>query len=254
MRLTDEQIESILARTEPELADLDRNDHQRLAEARAVRDRLKSAFASTIAGASLAERISASLKTPPARSPRDAGRRRRAIWLTRHLVPVAAAAAAVFVVAVVLEFGAEPAPGPAELVRIHNDNLTAAGQFVAEADADRIAEHFREHLGFAPRICPHDEHTALKGGCVARFRGRKAATYLLAADDREISVVVTDEPPDAMGLTCKCGCGMAECRCFHTGQCSGCNIVSVRIAGHSYTAVGAAPPEQLKDILARLRT
>ena len=255
MKLTDEQFESILAGAEGEPAELDRDDRERLAEARAVRGRLKSAFASTTAGASLAERISASLKTAPAPVQSDPARRRRAIRLTWRLAPVGAAAAAMLVAAALFNFWSEPAAaGPAELARIHNDNLTAAGEFLAAGDADQIAGHFRKHLGFSPRILPHDEHTALKGCCVAEFRGQKAATYLLTAGGRKISVVVTDEMPDAMGLTCKCGCGMAECTCFHTGQCDGRNIVSVRIAGRSYTAVGAAPPEQLKDILSRLRT
>ena len=259
MTLTDEQFESILAGTEPEPPALGPDDRARLDEARAVRERLRKAFEPVTAGAPLGERIGAALRRQP--EPTDAqsrgqyrNRRPRVVRLVKWLAPLAAAAAVLIVLAV-LDFGAEPAAaGPAELTRIHTDNLAAAGQFLAAGDADQIAEHFQKHMGFTPKICPHDGHTALIGCCVAEFQGRKAATYLLTAGGRKISVVITDETPDAMGLTCKCGCGMAECTCFHTGQCDGRNIVSVRIAGRSYTAVGAAPPEQLKDILSHLRT
>ena len=253
MRLTDEQLEAIVCSQAPEPADLDAADRARLTEARAVRGRLKSAFASVTAGAALAERISASLRTPVAADQSDTARRRRVIRLTWRLAPIAAAAALLIAVAL-LDFGAEPAlAGPTELARIHNDNLTPTGRFLAVSDADQIARHFQKHLGFSPRIRVPGDRAVLVGGCVAEFRGKPAATYLLALGEQRVSVIVTSESPQDMGLVCECGCGLSDCTCCHTGQCGDCNIISVRIGDRSYNVVGSVPPEVLKSLLVRLQ-
>ena len=66
MKLTPEQIEDILSGKTPQGGDLDAEDLARLAEARAMRARLRSAFDSTHAPDSLAGKVRAGLKSASA--------------------------------------------------------------------------------------------------------------------------------------------------------------------------------------------
>jgi len=253
MTLTNEQLEAILAGEQASPDGLDAADRARLDEARAVRTRLQSAFASIEAGAPLTERLSAAL-----RSASEAGaaptptpvRRGRVIGLARWLAPVGVAAAVLLVTALV---GSGGSAAPAELARIHEDNLAAGKGFLRASDAEQVAEHLQAGVGFAPKLAPSGAGADLVGCSVAEFRGRATATYLLAVGGQKVSVIVTDEAPQDMGLVCGCGCGMTECACFHTGQCGGRNIISVRLEGRTYSAVGSASPDVLKRILTRLQ-
>ena len=255
MKLTDEQFESILTGAEGEPADLDERDRARLVEARAVRSRVRSAFGSVSAGEALAGRISAAVRAGAhGRGAPSRKQPRRVIRLRWRLAPIGVAAAVLVVAAVMFNFTADrAAAGPAELARIHNDNLTAAGEFLAVGDAAQIAEHLRTRLGFTPKVVSRDGRTRLVGCSVAKFRGRRTATYLVTVDGEKVSVIVTGEPPDEMGLSCGCGCGPTDCNCFHTGRCNGCNIVSVRIGSRSYSAVGTVSAKVLERILHGLR-
>ena len=256
MAMTYEQLEAILSGEAAEPADLSEADRARLDEAGAIRGRLRAAFAGVRVAAPLAERITTALRAAAhgeTTRPLAPGESVRAISLARWLAPVGVAAAVMIVTALLHLAGRPAAAAPAELARIHNDNLAGAGAFFAADDPGRAAEYLKRRLGFAPRMCPHDGHMHVVGCCVARFRGQAAATYLLAVGGEKVSVIVTDEAPQDMGLTCKCGCGLAECRCFHTGRCGGSNIVSVRIGKRSYSAVGSASTDVLKDLLGRLR-
>lgn len=255
MKLTDEQFEAILAGTQDEPADLSEDERLQLAEASAVRGRLRAAFSSVTAGERLGERIGAALRAQAdGQTARSRKPPRRAIRLSWRLAPIGVAAAALVAVALLFNFTADrAAASPAELARIHNDNLAAGGEFLTTASGTRAAEHLTSRLGFTPRICPTDERTTLIGCSVVEFHGRRTATYLLAVGGRKVSVIVTAETPKEMHLPCGCGCGITDCACYHTGRCGEDNIVSIRLGDYSYNAVGAAPPETLKGILARLR-
>ena len=256
MTLTNEQLESILAGEQGEPAGLDAAERQGLDEARAVRARLKSAFASVTAGAPLTRRIATALHAAPGAEtapPPTTPSRGRVIRLARWLAPVGVAAA-VLVATAFLDFGGAPAAAaPAELARIHDDNLAEAKGFFRAGDAGQVAEHLRAGVGFVPRVAAGGAEAKLVGCSVAEFHGRATATYLLAVAGEKISVIVTDEAPQEMGLVCGCGCGLRDCECFHTGQCGGNNIISVRVAGRTYSAVGAASSDVLKGVLRRLQ-
>jgi len=259
MTLTDEQFESILAGSEGEPSDLAADDRARLAEARAVRGRLRKAFEPVTAGTGLAERIGAALQaeteSPDVRSrerEEDGGGRRRVMRFARWLAPLAAAAAVLVAVAVFDFSGERAEAAPVQLARIHSDNLAASGAFHHVSNAEEAAEHLRAHLGFTPQIVSRDGEVILEGCAVAEFRGGKVAAYLLTVGGAKVSVIVTEDSPEAMGLVCGCGCGMTDCRCYHTGHCEGCNIMSLRIGDRSYSAVGAVPGDVLKGVLARL--
>lgn len=248
MTLTEEQFEDLLgAPTVPE--GLAESDRQRLGEARAIRERLRGALAGVRASEGLAGRIRAGLEEKP-QAQRKPGRFAR---LAIRLMPAAMAAAILLLVAPTVIYLGQPASVMAateELTRIHEGNLAGAGGFVKEGDRERIEAHFRERLDFVAVAIPAGQGVRLEGGCVASIRSRPAASYLVDVEGRKITVIVTRQSPEELGLVC--GCGKAHCKCYHKGACKGCNLVSKEIGAYAYTAVGKATQDELRDVLARI--
>lgn len=246
MTLTEEQFEDILAGASG-TEGLAPEDVAGLREARAIRSRVRRAFADVRADSSLARRVSQALRDQaPAARPR---------WrvLSYRLMPAAIAAAALLAfVPAILNMAAptQAVAGTQDLVRIHQDNLTGKGGFFPAAEGEKLIAMFRDKLRFDPVVLPAGPDVKLKGGCVVRISGRDAGGYLLAVGDSQVTVIVTRDWPDDLGLYC--GCGKPHCGCFHKGNCNGCNLLSKRIGNYSYTVVGAAPTERLKDVLAKI--
>ncbi len=245
MTLTEEQLEDILAGS-VEDDGLTASDRAQLAEARAVRERLRGAFAGVRADALLAGRVQEALR----RQGHDGSSRRVFVY---RLIPAAIAAAALLVLVPTILNVTTPAPaeaGTKDLVRVHEDNLAGKGGFFPASDRDRLLVMFREKLRFDPVALPAGPDVKLQGGCLVRIASRDAAGYLLAVGNSQITVIVTREWPDDLGLAC--GCGKPHCACYHKGRGGGCNLVSKRIGNYSYTVVGDAPAGQLQSVLARI--
>ncbi|MCY2930374.1 MAG: hypothetical protein NTV86_12910 [Planctomycetota bacterium] len=248
MTLTDEQFEDILAGG-PCPEGLPHADLARLAQARALRLRLRGAFDGVRAEASLSARVQTALRG------RTRGERtspwRRVAW---RWIPAAVAAAALIVLVPAVLRVAAPTPAAAasaqDLVRIHENNLAAAGGFFPADDRERLLATLRDKLQFDPVALPTGPDVKLQGGCLVRLANRQAGGYLLAVGDNRVTVIVSRDWPDDLGLSCSCG--QAHCTCYHKGRCSGCNLVSKRIGEYAYTVVGDAPPAQLQAILARI--
>ena len=156
--LSDQQFEDILTGTSPEpphLAECPRC-RSRLAEHRALRQRLQTAFSTIAAGDHLAQQIHHRLTTP----------RRHVLW------PAFAAAAAILAVAIPLAiyFGT-PQSVQAELVRIHTHNVTHPDIY-SDADPAKLAEYLKTQLGFTPAYPRLDQGMAIRGCCISHFRGQ----------------------------------------------------------------------------------
>lgn len=258
VRLTDKHLEEILAGTRPEPARLDRRDRARLAEARQVRERLRSAFAVVTAGGSLTDRISTALRAakPPASDQSKGGGNvhRRMVRVAWWLGAAGVAAAVMLVTAVLFNPAGSPAIAAiADLARIHEDNLAGTGEFLRTSDTGQIAECFRRRIGFSPRICTHHEDTMVVGCVVREYRRQAVPTYLLTVAGTRISVIATQVPLGDIGLSCNGGCDITDVACFHTKRSGECNIVSARVGDRTYLAVGAGSPDMLAEILRRLR-
>ncbi|MCY2926863.1 MAG: hypothetical protein NT031_15790 [Planctomycetota bacterium] len=246
MTLTDEQFEDALAGS-AELGGLSAAEAARLDEARAVRSRLQRAFQGVRADGALALRLGQALRSGPTEA--------RPRWrvLSYRLIPAAVAAAAILVFAPTLWRVAAPVQalaGTRDLVRIHEENLAGKGGFFPAADRQKLIALFRDRLGFDPVVLPAGPDVKLQGGCLVRIANRDAGGYLLAVGDSQVTVLVTRDWPDDLGL--ECGCGMPHCNCYHKGDGGGCHLLSKRVGDYSYTVVGSAPPERLKSILAKI--
>jgi len=247
MKLTPEQIEDILSGQTPQGDGLDAEDLARLAEARAMRGRLRAAFDSTHASDSLADKVRAGLKSAPA--PVRGG----IIRFPMRFLP-AAAVAAVLILAPILYslWGPELAQaGTVELANIHKVNLAGPEGFYATGDCEKIKAYFNRKMGFVPKLLVDCPEFRIVGCYVAKLKGKTVATYVVELDDTKASIIISEDWPKKLGLGC--GCGHPHCKCFHNGRCEDLSIVSVRLGERSYSVVGSLPAESLKVVLERLR-
>ena len=187
MKLSPEQIEDILQGRMTQPDDLDSADLDRLAEARAIQSRLRSAFDSVKAPEGLAERIRAGLKTadqaPAAES------RGRILHFPRRFLAAVSAAAAVLVIGLLVHNLTSPEPAvaaTAQMADIHRANLATPEGFCATGDCEQIKAYFQKKMGFIPKLLTACPELKIIGCCVARLNGRMVATYVVAVEDPEV--------------------------------------------------------------------
>ena len=251
--LNDEQFEDIMQGEDIDLTHMKQCEdcRNRLAEKQAIASRLRSAFSSTRAGADLAERIRHRINTTA-----EVTMTFQRTWLkrrSRQLRPVLAAAAAILIVLVPLSlyFGLSPAASAAqaELVKIHEHNLSQDHEFYSEAEPEKLAEYFKSKLGFNLRLPEPGHGMALRGCCVRHFRGQVVGSYVVDTPEGVMSVVVVTDKPESLGITAKFKKGQHT---YWKSSFAKCDMVSVRIGDYSYCAVGEISHEYLTELLSRL--
>ena len=180
-------------------------------------------------------------------------RKPRVIRLGRRLVPLAAAAVmAITAVGLFVYFGSPHAHegSVAELRQIHRENLARGPGFVRANDPKQAEAYFKCELGFAPKVHGNEGPLQLAGFRTVRFRGQVVANYMVESDAGEVSIIIAEGDPKALGF--KCNCGHQGCSCVHKGRCEECSIASVQIDGRSYCAIGEVSKDVLWDVLVRL--
>jgi hypothetical protein len=256
--LTDEQIEDVLAGrlAEPPHVAACGDCGRRVAEARALAARVRSSLASVRPSELLADRIRRSLKD--ARPVAAAAGRARPLRihhrLTRPMWAALTAAAAVLVVLAIPLTLYLTTPNPAEaaqqeLARIHAGNLAAHHDFVAEADPARLAEYLKTQLGFVPATPRLGQGMAMRGCCVAHFKGEAVGSYVVETPRGPLSIIVLSQTPEALGLTTSMEEGGAT---FWKGGFATNNMVAARYGQFTYCAVGEVPNDLLAQILLAL--
>jgi len=254
--LTDEQFEDVVQARAPEPAHLAecRSCRERLAEAKAVRERLQSAFGSVHASPALADRIRGALADAGGSAAAERPVRRPVIWhLPRLAWAGVAAAAAVLVVAIpVILYLTAPesaSAAQAELARIHAGNLAANHKVFSDADPARLADYLKTQLGFEPATPKLGQGMAMRGCCVAHFKGRAVGSYVVETPRGPLSIIVVPQEPQAMGMTEHAEAGG---KAFWTGAFARNSMVAVRLGGYTYCAVGEVPHDLLTQILLNL--
>ena len=253
---TDEQFEDIMQGEDIDLTHLRqcRDCQNRLAEKQAVAARLRSAFSSVQPGQNLAKKIRSGLEKTAA--PTVTVQPAQRTWLnrrSRQLWPALAAAAAILIVLVPLSiyFGAPSAASAAqaELVKIHEHNLSPDHEFYSEAEPEKLAEYFKSKLGFNLRLPEPGHGMALRGCCVRHFRGQVVGSYVVDTPEGVMSVVVVTDKPESLGIKSKFKKGRHT---YWKSSFAKCDMVSVRIGDYSYCAVGEISHEYLTELLSRL--
>jgi len=250
--LTDEQFEDIIKGIDVVPSHLEQcpDCSDRLAEKRALAARLNSAFASIKPDANLAARIRDQLDL--AEVPQEHG---EPMGILRKLWPVLATAAAIMIVAVPLSlyFAAPSAADAAqeELASIHKHNIKQVNEFYAEADPEKLAEYFKDKLGFSPALPCIGKGMEMLGCCMAHFKGRVVGSYVVDTPKGTISVIVVTDTPKKIGMN-RMAPKAGDRQRFWKGSFARCKMVTVRLGDYSYSAVGEISHNQLKDLLNRL--
>jgi len=246
--LAGEQFEDVVQGRAPEPAHLAECPacRERLAEQRAIRDRLRSSFASVHADAALAERVRRAGEERLAR-PLRIHQLSRTAWAT-----LAAAAAAVILAIPAILYLTAPnlaSAAQAELVKIHTGNLAAGHEFFTEADPAKLADYLKTQLGFEPAAPRLGQGMAIRGCCLAHFKGEHVGSYVVDTPRGPISIIVVPQAPEALRMTEKFESGG---RTFWSGSFARNSMVAVRIGGYTYCAVGEVPRDLLTRILLNL--
>lgn len=253
--LADEQIDEVMAEAgqppalEGHLAACERC-RRRLAERRAVVRRLRRAFESVRVPEALAGRIRAKLPAADAATAPPTRRRGRIIRLRPEQLGWALPAAAIVLIFVVPFFlPGEPAiAAQEELALIHRRNLSGENGFHSADDPAKIAAFLSSEAGFVP-VLPAGAGIKYTGCCVARFRGRPAASYVIRTGAGPVTIVAADVRIESLKLAHRLTRdGHVICCCCH-GKC---RIAAVMIGGRCYTAVGEVEREELVRLLCGL--
>lgn len=259
--LTDEQFEDVLQGSVAPPAHLAQcpQCQKLLAEKLAIAHRLRSAFNAVGPGADLARRIrrhcnlaaQSSPFTEPAHHPWTARLHKR-MW------PPLAAAAAILVIAVPLALYFTSVPqakaAQAELVKIHQHNLSPHREFYENANPQKLAEYFKDNLGFTPAFPCTGQGMEIRGCCVAHFKGQIVGSYVVDTPRGIISVIIVTDTPNEIGMNPMPGKKEHEQR-FWKSSYAHCNMVTVRLGGYSYCAIGEISETSYKyltELLSRL--
>ena len=256
--LTTEQLDEIVRGL------IDQPDHVtgceicqgRVAEANAVRGRLRTAFASVepdeVFMTVLRTRVATAreqLDRPEEPAPATpVPPKRRIAWprLWRTGLPLSAAAA--IIIGVVLLVTGEPGTAQAELEAIHQANLSGRGAFLRADDPEKVADLLKTGMGCRPRMLACDG-VKYRGGCLRKFRDGQAGTYIVDACSGQVSIVVARVDPDSLGFGHK---GELDGQAVWWCRSGKCNLVMVRKGELVYIATGFIEHQKLRELIVQL--
>ena len=204
-------------------------------------ERLRSAFDSVKASDELAAKIRS----------QSAGQRRS----SKKLWQITVAAAAILFVVLPLSFHLASMPTAtatkAQMAELHLGNHSDNVEFFADADPVKLAEFFKEKLGFNPAMPAVGNGIALRGCCIAHFKGPIVGSYGVETPEGFVSIVVVDETPPAIGMT-KIPAGPDDSQIFWRSSYSNCSMTATIIGEYTYCAVGLIEGDALKQMLEKL--
>ena len=258
--LTEEQFEDILQGNDQGFAHLNECGvcRQKLADKRLIADRLRTVFESVKPDKGLEEKIRNRISDIRRSQLSVSGDRWWKSRLNNKIWSSAAAAAVVFAVVFPLYFylsvPSEALAGQAELVRIHEHNLSPHTEFYSETEPEKLAVYLKEILGFSPAMPKPDQGLAVRGCCIAHFKGEITGSYVVSTPKGTISVIVVPDRPEELALD-----RMADKngyrRTFWKSSYAHCNMVAVSSGEYTYSAVGNVlniSHEYLRDLLGQL--
>jgi hypothetical protein len=212
---------------------------------KAMAERLRSAFDSLKASDELADKIRSQS------AGKGTGQRR----FSKKLWQITAVAAAVLFIVLPLSFHLASIPTAiatkAQMVELHLSNHSDSAEFFTDADPVRLAEFFKEKLGFNPAMPAVGNGIALRGCCVAHFKGPIVGSYGVETPEGFVSIVVVDEVPRAIGMT-KMKADPDDSQVFWKSSYSNCRMAATVIGEYTYCAVGLIEEDALKQMLEKL--
>lgn len=253
--LTNEQLEQMLQGID------DHSDHlkdcencrARLEEKKAIADRLRTAFENVSPKEELIQAIKRQINMQSV--PSWQRRTKNLLGFRAHwkgwTAAVSALAALLIMAPIFLDL-TDPSSAmaaQAELVRIHEHNLSGEHEFYSESDPEKLADYFKEKLGFNPRMPDTGHGLALRGCCVRHFQEQVVGSYVVDTPEGVMSIVVVTDDPELFGIDGKFELGGYT---YFKSSFAKCDMVTVRIGDYSYCAVGEVSHNYLTELLSRL--
>jgi len=251
--LTDEQLEEIMQGIEVD------DDHlascglcqSRLDEKRALANRLRSAFGNVKPAEELIQNIRRQINVSRPEQPLGKSIFNLNLHWRGWAAAVSSAAAVLILVSLIMytSVPSQAVAAQAELVKIHQHNISGNHEFYSEAEPGKLAAYFKENLGFNPRLPEPGRGLALRGCCVRHFQGQIVGSYVVDTPEGVMSVIVVTDSPESLGITDRFKHGK---HIFWKSAFAKCDMVSVRIGDYTYCAVGEISYEYLTDLLGKL--
>ena len=254
--LSNEQFEDILQGAVSEGDHLARCElcKAQLAERRAMRSRLRSAFATVHVSAGLLERIrSKAQRSTMVRE--QAGilpAKGKIFQFSRWAIPLAAMAAMFLIGVPTIIFFTRSQPASAataELFQVYQHSLSPHTELYSDADPASLAEFLKNKLGFKPAFPRLGAGMSIRGCCVTHFRNKLVGSYVVDTPRGVISVIVVPESPESLGMKDTLRRGE---HLYMAGSFAKCNMVALELGGYTYCAVGEVPRELLANLLEKL--
>lgn len=250
--LTEEQFEDIIRSSlmEPKHIEECEQCRKLLADKRAIANRLRSAFASVTPDKKIADNIRAQLSNKAAIRQEQHVRQFWNIGLKKMVWP---AAAAVLLIVVILGTYVVNPPSAmaarAELVKIHQNNLSGDHKFYSESDPEKLAVYLKDKLGFSPSMPALGRGMEIRGCCVRHFRGQIVGSYVVDTPNGVMSVIVVTDEPQTLGIGSKFE---YQGYTFYKSSFAKCDMVAIKLGDYSYCAVGEISHKFLTELLVRL--
>jgi hypothetical protein len=246
--LTDIELEEMVRMVDPDNEHLLQCEHckGRLAEIRALKSQLQSAFTPVRASEELAGKIRKQLSSRMSKAHSSLHSSLRRLGWT------ASAAAAILLVITIGMLTLRPSAAEAaraELFDIHISNVAGNHEFHTTSDPAELAEYFKDKLGFTPSLPEPGKGMALRGCCVRHFKDQVVGSYVVDTPEGVMSIVVVTDSAESMGMVVT---KLDNCRSFYKGDFAQSNMVAIRMGQYSYCAVGEISHDYLIDLLSKL--
>ena len=259
--LTNEQFEDIMQGRDVDFSHLVecQDCRDRLAEKRAISEKLRLSFMSVKADENLAGRILSKINEK-SRAAETSGSLPM-VWaaqLRRRVWPALATAAAILMVLVPMSMyvmtSSEATAARAELVMIHQQNIGPHREFFSDANPEKLAGYFKDKLGFTPAFPCTGQGMNIRGCCFAHFKGQIVGSYVVDTPKGVISIIVVSDTPKQMGMVRMSKKTGYEQELWKSSYAQ-CNMVTVRLGDYSYCAIGEVSEishDYLGELLMRL--
>lgn len=264
--LSDQQLEDVCQgwAQRPEHLGECRHCQNRLAQKQQIAEKLRSTFSSIKPPAGLAASIraqiasAASSASQPAQTDPQPERHvplPPTLRIHNRFWPLMAAAAAILIVfiplGIYLSVSPQATAAQQELAHIHHQNLDGPAGFYNDADPEKLAQYFKDKLGFSPAFPCTGNGMAIRGCCFAHFKDRIVGSYVVDTPKGVISVIVVTDTPQSIGMT-RMSPSASHGENLWKGSFAHCKMITLTRDNLSYCAVAELPHKYLAELLGRL--
>lgn len=250
--LSNDQIEDILAGRAEEPDDLDVASSQRLADQRALRERLQQALDSVVPPQGMHDRLRSAIHQETSALSRDVtteSASTKRIRLVRWGLGLATAAMLAIAISILIQ-STPTAYAHDAMVRIHNSNVPDRDDFEPCGNGVSIARRIEKVCGETVHIPEQfpalGEDCGFVGSTLATFDEQPIVAAMVRMDSHKVTVFRIHRKIATLGFGHPFRrMNLNWAHCGHRN----CTLVAVEVDEHTFIAVGEVPHETLIELL-----